>query len=114
MGIYSNIHPQEHCTKTGDFERLQCIRDLCYCAKPITGEVGSRVVKTAYISKLPCYDKKLHGKSIQKECEKELQRLNRLHFHFFQKGLKIRESKDSKPQCDFDGTFSAKQCDMEE
>ncbi|CAL1291104.1 unnamed protein product [Larinioides sclopetarius] len=55
MGISFNIHPQEHCTKTGDFERLQCIKDLCYCANPITGEVESRIVKTAYISKLPCY-----------------------------------------------------------
>ncbi|KAF8790043.1 hypothetical protein HNY73_005127 [Argiope bruennichi] len=110
--ISFNTMPQEHCTETGDFERMQCIGDLCFCASPVTGEVNSRVVKTAYISRLPCYDKKPHGKGILKECEKELQRTRFLRFYFFQKGLEIFGLETLR--CDFDGTFASRQCDSTE
>lgn len=49
-----NIKPQEHCSQTGSFERLQCINDLCYCADEETGEVTGRVVPIKYFDKLPC------------------------------------------------------------
>ncbi|GFU33630.1 uncharacterized protein NPIL_327741 [Nephila pilipes] len=106
-----NIHPQEHCSIYGDFESLQCIRDLCYCSDPVTGQVQGRIVKMAYINKLPCYDREIHDNGILKECEKELHRTRFLHFHFRLKGLEVFGME--RFQCDLDGTFSPRQCDLD-
>ncbi|GIX93325.1 uncharacterized protein CDAR_287971 [Caerostris darwini] len=104
-----NIHRQEHCSAIGNFDQIQCIKDICYCAHPVTGQVEGRVVKSHYISKLPCYKKEIHGKDIQKACEKELQRIQSLLYFFHLKGVEI--SGLEKLQCDLDGTFSSRQCD---
>ncbi|GIY24088.1 uncharacterized protein CEXT_295791 [Caerostris extrusa] len=104
-----NIHRQEHCSATGNFDQIQCIKDICFCAHPVTGQVEGRVVKSHYISKLPCYKKEITEKDIQKACEKELQRIQSLLYFFHLKGVEI--SGLEKLQCDLDGTFSSRQCD---
>ncbi|GFY08302.1 uncharacterized protein TNCV_1357081 [Trichonephila clavipes] len=106
-----NTHLQEHCSTAGDFESLQCVRDLCYCSDPVTGQVQGQIVQMAYINKLPCSDNNIHENGIMKECEKELQRVRSLHFRFLLKGIKVFGLETF--QCDLDGTFSPRQCDLE-
>ncbi|XP_054709117.1 uncharacterized protein LOC129218820 [Uloborus diversus] len=103
--------PQEHCTISGNFERLQCITELCYCANYLTGEVLGKIVAKRHIDKLPCYDEKTSSKDYLKPCEKELQRQRLLRYQFFQKGINI-VSEDGL-RCDPDGNYSPRQCDEE-
>ncbi|XP_015922485.1 thyroglobulin-like [Parasteatoda tepidariorum] len=101
--------PQEHCTVTGDYEKIQCIDNLCYCANTETGEVEGRIVRMDHLDKLPCYDKKKPIVSYLKPCEKELIRARKLRNQFLLKGIKVIGLETV--ECDPDGTFSPTQCD---
>uniref|UniRef100_A0A4Q8K3G7 U3-Liphistoxin-Lsp1b_1 n=1 Tax=Liphistius sp. SGP-2016 TaxID=1905180 RepID=A0A4Q8K3G7_9ARAC len=100
--------PQEHCTPSGDYDDLQCVDDLCYCADPATGGVIGKVTAMSFIELLPCYDEEKHTKRYLKQCEIQLMRTRSLIHQFRLKGIEII-GLDSV-QCDLDGTFAPKQC----
>ncbi|XP_035205025.1 uncharacterized protein LOC118179980, partial [Stegodyphus dumicola] len=101
--------PQEHCTSDGNFDRLQCIDDLCYCANLNTGQVESRIVKITHLDKLPCGRDTNINKHYLRPCEKELQRSRKLRYQFHLKGIDVKELQSIR--CDPDGTYYSKQCD---
>lgn len=101
--------PQEHCTASGDFDTLQCIGNLCYCANSITGNIEGRLVLIDHIDKLHCYDEENSVTSYLKPCEEELIRALSLRYHFYLKGMDVIGLE--KVKCNPDGTFSPLQCD---
>lgn len=45
-----------HCTSNGNYEELQCDRDICWCADPLTGALveGTVIVPSTMWQALPC------------------------------------------------------------
>uniref|UniRef100_A0A182Q7H4 Thyroglobulin type-1 domain-containing protein n=1 Tax=Anopheles farauti TaxID=69004 RepID=A0A182Q7H4_9DIPT len=60
-----------HCTQSGNYEKLQCDRGVCWCADPQTGSQtpGTRAVPEDLWNLLPCYNETLHGAQYLRRCE---------------------------------------------
>ncbi|XP_055377151.1 uncharacterized protein LOC129609244 [Condylostylus longicornis] len=68
QGLHGNTM---HCDKMGNFEELQCMDGMCWCADTLTGEIqnNTRAVPETMWKFLPCYDKKYHGDQYLRQCE---------------------------------------------
>lgn len=71
-----------HCTRTGDYEPLQCDNGLCWCAQPQTGQPTVGPVHEADMRRLPCCEL-LHYTFFLTyfiaQLDKEVQRLHDYH-----------------------------------
>ncbi|XP_049826690.1 uncharacterized protein LOC109608478 isoform X2 [Aethina tumida] len=60
-----------HCDSKGNYEKLQCDRDHCWCVEPKTGELNSTVVPKTAMKYLPCYSSLIVGNQYLRQCESE-------------------------------------------
>ncbi|XP_067143627.1 uncharacterized protein [Centruroides vittatus] len=107
-GTAWNTEPHEHCTLNGNYEELQCVGNVCYCSNPISGKHIGQVTLIQNITLLPCYDAEKHRKNYLTKCEEIVQRTQLITHQFSLKGVELIGLKDIN--CDYDGSFSRKQC----
>ncbi|XP_063702893.1 uncharacterized protein LOC134832705 [Culicoides brevitarsis] len=60
-----------HCQQNGNYEELQCDGGACFCVDTKTGQLlaGTKVLPDNLWTKLPCYNRTLHGDSYVRQCE---------------------------------------------
>ena len=65
-----------HCTKNGNYERLQCDNDRCWCVEELTGRARSMAVPASLWEWLPCFTRndrhpatEVYGGQYLRRCE---------------------------------------------
>lgn len=97
-----------HCAENGNYERLQCEKEWCYCMDPDTGTPYGSSLPESAMDRLPCYNRTLVGAQYLRRCEAEF------HAHYSLVDLmeyKGTQGPSTRLTCDPDGSYSAKQCD---
>uniref|UniRef100_A0A336MII2 CSON000315 protein n=1 Tax=Culicoides sonorensis TaxID=179676 RepID=A0A336MII2_CULSO len=94
-----------HCQQNGNYEELQCDSGVCFCVEPKTGQLqlGTKVLPDNLWTKLPCYNRTLHGDTYLRQCEsmavvqKKVDKLFELH------GTK--DAPLDMANCNYDGSY---------
>ncbi|XP_061715330.1 uncharacterized protein LOC133523667 [Cydia pomonella] len=94
-----------HCTRTGDYEPLQCDNGLCWCAQPSSGQPTVQPVLQTNMKRLPCYNAVGMGESYLRRCESPVQALVEIHKEQSAHGTKYLSK--SLTLCDYDGSYGA-------
>ena len=65
-----------HCTENGNYERLQCDNDRCWCVEELTGRARSMAVPASLWEWLPCFTRndrhpatEVYGGQYLRRCE---------------------------------------------
>ena len=100
-----------HCDSAGRFERVQCSNGRCWCmASENPNKATSKVVHENLRHLLPCSSVQGGKMEYIRRCESRLVGKNKVKRKLLRHGLSWLEPLDVR--CDFDGSFSAANCDL--
>ncbi|RVE54094.1 hypothetical protein evm_001217 [Chilo suppressalis] len=92
-----------HCTRTGDYEPLQCDNGMCWCAEPRTGQPTAGPVPEADMRQLPCYRSSLVGTQYLRQCESVVHAIATIQREQMEHGTSFLGNPVTF--CDYDGSY---------
>uniref|UniRef100_T1IVS3 Thyroglobulin type-1 domain-containing protein n=1 Tax=Strigamia maritima TaxID=126957 RepID=T1IVS3_STRMM len=100
------------CQKNGNFHKLQCLRDTCFCVNETTGNLTSSIVPKTVVDQLSCYDKTSYESLFNSPCQIQREYEERLASYYI-KQQKVKYEYLTISKCNPDATYVAKQCSSE-
>ena len=101
-----------HCTETGDYDALQCDKELCWCVNTISGKPVSIVVPESLITLLPCHPnvdtESVFGSQYLRKCENRVVSVARSQAVLERHGTAWQVGREY--ECHYDGSFAGVQC----
>ena len=101
-----------HCTETGDYDGLQCDKELCWCVNTISGKPVSIVVAESLVTLLPCHPnvdtESVFGSQYLRKCEAREVSVARTRAVLASHGTSWEVGRDY--ECQYDGGFAGVQC----
>ncbi|XP_037082880.1 uncharacterized protein LOC119103447 [Pollicipes pollicipes] len=97
-----------HCEPNGNYEPLQCDKDVCFCVNSTTAELYGGTVSREQWTGLPCYDPKHFPGSYNRLCESMNRASRKVATLLVSHG--IHESSNFSAKCDPDGSYYPTYC----
>ncbi|XP_013190658.1 uncharacterized protein LOC106135032 [Amyelois transitella] len=92
-----------HCTRSGNYEPLQCDYGMCWCAQPRTGQPTTIPVPESEIQHLTCYNPAILGEQYLRRCESIIHALATINKEHSDHGTNFLGLPTT--YCDYDGSY---------
>ncbi|CAH0761075.1 unnamed protein product [Diatraea saccharalis] len=92
-----------HCTRSGDYEPLQCDNGMCWCAEPKTGQPTAGPVPESDMRQLPCYSTSKVGSQYLRRCESLVHAIAKIQQEQQDHGTNFLGNPVTF--CDYDGSY---------